>query len=161
MISTSSSVALRFVFSNIHHGKLISQLVFHMNTLKVKDPAFIGAQYLLIILQEWPIDRLEPHIQILQRGLRKGLTDASMESRVAASKWVTLFMTWVFPCKFNCQVKSCIYLQNHTNNKIVFIVIVWFFNYFNNKWSTVIPHYLWVYVTCRFCLWTWNLCRLR
>ncbi|XP_054279467.1 CLIP-associating protein 2 isoform X5 [Macrosteles quadrilineatus] len=86
VVSTCSTVTLKFIFMHVNHTRLISTLVNQMISSKSKEFRTVGAECLVVILQHWPVHRLEHQIANLQEGIKKGMHDGPPEGRMAARK---------------------------------------------------------------------------
>jgi len=90
IMSTSASVAIRFIIQNTHSGRFIP--IIHQNlTSKSKDIRRFCCDFLNQLLRTWSKSTLERHIPMLMDDIKKGLNDADPEARLFSRKAFWMF----------------------------------------------------------------------
>jgi len=86
VVASSSVVCLKFIYTYVHHGRIMHVLHQQMNIAKAKEIKSAGSECLLVLLQNWPLSRLESQISNIAECLKKGMNDGTSEGRMAARK---------------------------------------------------------------------------
>ncbi|CAF0866949.1 unnamed protein product [Adineta steineri] len=90
VISTSGSIALRYIIGHTQAGKLIPLILAGVES-KAKDIRRQTYELLVIMLTTWDIVYLDKHGQLIHNAIKKGLSDADADARSHARKSFGLF----------------------------------------------------------------------
>uniref|UniRef100_A0A1B6GM36 TOG domain-containing protein n=1 Tax=Cuerna arida TaxID=1464854 RepID=A0A1B6GM36_9HEMI len=93
VIANASYIALKFMFTYVTHGRLVSALVHTLVNSKSREVRTAACEFLYLILHTWPVHRLEQQIPQLQEGIKRGIVESSNEARMAARKAFWAFRT--------------------------------------------------------------------
>ncbi|XP_053677219.1 CLIP-associating protein [Anopheles nili] len=81
VISSSGTVALKYVIRYTHAPKIIPILTQNLMLSKSKDIRSSLCEMLGLLFDEWPSKALEKHSSLLREALRKGMVDADNDAR--------------------------------------------------------------------------------
>uniref|UniRef100_A0A2M4A628 Putative microtubule associated-protein orbit n=1 Tax=Anopheles triannulatus TaxID=58253 RepID=A0A2M4A628_9DIPT len=81
VISSSGTLALRFVLRYTHAPKIIPILTQNLMLSKSKDIRSSLCEMLILLFEEWPTKALEKHNSLLREALKKGIGDADNDAR--------------------------------------------------------------------------------
>ncbi|XP_058054607.1 CLIP-associating protein [Anopheles bellator] len=81
VISSSGTLALKFVIRYTHAPKIIPILTQNLMLSKSKDIRSSLSELLILLFEEWPTKALEKHNSLLREALRKGIGDADNDAR--------------------------------------------------------------------------------
>ena len=90
IMSSSASVAIRFIIQNTHSGKFISIINQNLNS-KSKEIRRYCCDFLNQLLRTWSRPILERHTPMLIDNIKKGLNDADPEARSYSRKAFWMF----------------------------------------------------------------------
>ncbi|XP_076679664.1 CLIP-associating protein isoform X2 [Andrena cerasifolii] len=85
VVASAGAVAVRFILQNTHCGRYVPIITSCLSN-KSKDIRRASCEYLTLILQTWPTQILQKHVQVLQDTIKKGIADSDSEARVFARK---------------------------------------------------------------------------
>ncbi|XP_043252594.1 CLIP-associating protein 1-A-like isoform X4 [Colletes gigas] len=100
VVATAGAVAVRFILQNTHCSRYVPIIASCLNN-KSKDIRRASCEYLNLILQTWPTQILQKHVQILQDTIKKGIADSDSEARAFARK-----SYWAFKDHFTEQAET-------------------------------------------------------
>ncbi|XP_076182607.1 CLIP-associating protein isoform X1 [Ptiloglossa arizonensis] len=100
VVATAGAVAVRFILQNTHFSRFVPIITSCLNN-KSKDIRRASCEYLNLILQTWPTQILQKHVQILQDTIKKGIADSDSEARAFARK-----SYWAFKDHFPEQAEA-------------------------------------------------------
>uniref|UniRef100_A0A182FFW2 TOG domain-containing protein n=1 Tax=Anopheles albimanus TaxID=7167 RepID=A0A182FFW2_ANOAL len=81
VISSSGTLALKFVLRYTHAPKIIPILTQNLMLSKSKDIRSTLCEMLTLLFEEWPTKALEKHNSLLREALKKGIGDADNDAR--------------------------------------------------------------------------------
>ncbi|XP_049543118.1 CLIP-associating protein isoform X1 [Anopheles darlingi] len=81
VISSSGTLALKFVLRYTHAPKIIPILTQNLMLSKSKDIRSTLCEMLILLFEEWPTKALEKHNSLLREALKKGIGDADNDAR--------------------------------------------------------------------------------
>uniref|UniRef100_A0A2M4B9B3 Putative microtubule associated-protein orbit n=1 Tax=Anopheles marajoara TaxID=58244 RepID=A0A2M4B9B3_9DIPT len=81
VISSSGTLALKFVLRYTHAPKIIPILTQNLMLSKSKDIRSTLCEMLMLLFEEWPTKALEKHNSLLREALKKGIGDADNDAR--------------------------------------------------------------------------------
>lgn len=81
VISSSGTVALKYVIKNTHAPKIVPIITQNLMQSKSKDIRSTLSEVMVLIFEEWPTKALEKNCLMLRDALRKGIADADSEAR--------------------------------------------------------------------------------
>ncbi|XP_046683074.1 CLIP-associating protein 2 isoform X4 [Homalodisca vitripennis] len=93
VIANASYIALKFMFTYVTHGRLVSALVHTLVNSKSREVRTAACEFLYLVLHTWPVHRLEQQIPTLQEGIKRGIVESSNEGRMASRKAFWAFRT--------------------------------------------------------------------
>ncbi|XP_076241952.1 CLIP-associating protein isoform X2 [Calliopsis andreniformis] len=100
VVATAGAVAVRFILQNTHCSRFVPIITSCLSN-KSKDIRRASCEYLNLILQTWPTQILQKHVQILQDTIKKGIADSDSEARAFARK-----SYWAFKDHFPEQAEA-------------------------------------------------------
>ncbi|XP_015439237.1 PREDICTED: CLIP-associating protein 1-A isoform X4 [Dufourea novaeangliae] len=100
VVATAGAVAVRFMLQNTHCSRYVPIITSCLNN-KSKDIRRASCEYLNLILQTWPTQILQKHVQVLQDTIKKGIADSDSEARAFARK-----SFWAFKDHFPEQAEA-------------------------------------------------------
>ncbi|XP_076229644.1 CLIP-associating protein isoform X9 [Nomia melanderi] len=100
VVATAGAVAVRFILQNTHCNRYVPIITSCLSN-KSKDIRRASCEYLNLILQTWPTQILQKHVQILQDTIKKGIADSDSEARAFARK-----SYWAFKDHFPEQAEA-------------------------------------------------------
>ncbi|XP_076652980.1 CLIP-associating protein isoform X1 [Halictus rubicundus] len=100
VVASAGAVAVRFILQNTHCSRFVPIITSCLSN-KSKDIRRASCEYLNLILQTWPTQILQKHVQILQDTIKKGIADSDSEARAFARK-----SYWAFKDHFPEQAEA-------------------------------------------------------
>ncbi|XP_078036043.1 CLIP-associating protein isoform X4 [Augochlora pura] len=100
VVATAGAVAVRFILQNTHCSRYVP-IISSCLSNKSKDIRRASCEYLNLILQTWPTQILQKHVQTLQDTIKKGIADSDSEARAFARK-----SFWAFKDHFPEQAEA-------------------------------------------------------
>ncbi|XP_076292995.1 CLIP-associating protein isoform X3 [Lasioglossum baleicum] len=100
VVASAGAVAVRFILQNTHCSRFVPIITSCLNN-KSKDIRRASCEYLNLVLQTWPTQILQKHVQILQDTIKKGIADSDSEARAFARK-----SYWAFKDHFPEQAEA-------------------------------------------------------
>ncbi|XP_033336127.1 CLIP-associating protein isoform X3 [Megalopta genalis] len=100
VVATAGAVAVRFILQNTHCSRFVP-IITSCLSHKSKDIRRASCEYLNLILQTWPTQILQKHVQTLQDTIKKGIADSDSEARAFARK-----SFWAFKDHFPEQAEA-------------------------------------------------------
>ncbi|XP_054015820.1 CLIP-associating protein 1-A isoform X4 [Hylaeus anthracinus] len=100
VVATAGAVAVRFILQNTHCSRYVP-IISSCLSNKSKDIRRASCEYLNLILQTWPTQILQKHVQTLQDTIKKGIADSDSEARAFARK-----SYWAFKDHFPEQAEA-------------------------------------------------------
>lgn len=86
VISSSGTVALKYVIKNTHAPKIVPIITQNLMQSKSKDIRSTLSEVMVLLFEEWPTKALEKNCILLRDALRKGIADADSDAR-KHSRW--------------------------------------------------------------------------
>lgn len=81
VISSSGTVALKYVIKNTHAPKIVPIITQNLMQSKSKDIRSTLSEVMVLLFEEWPTKALEKNCILLRDALRKGIADADSDAR--------------------------------------------------------------------------------
>ncbi|XP_014214281.1 CLIP-associating protein 1 isoform X2 [Copidosoma floridanum] len=85
VVATAGAVAVRFILQNTHSSRYVPIILASLNN-KSKDIRRATCEYLHLVLQSWQTQLLQKHVNAIQDGIKRGMSDSDPEARVFARK---------------------------------------------------------------------------
>ena len=85
VMSSSGIVCMRFIIQNTYSARFIPILISNLSS-KSRDIRRHGFEFIQQVLHTWPTHALEKHKELIQEGIKKGISDADPDARVFARK---------------------------------------------------------------------------
>lgn len=96
VISSSGTIALKYVIKYTHAPKLIPIITSNLMQSKSKDIRSTLCEILSLIFEDWTTKTLEKHSIILKDALKKGIQDADSDARRYSRRCVFLVLFLFF-----------------------------------------------------------------
>lgn len=97
IMSSSAIVAVRFIIQHTHSPRLIRIITSNM-TSKSKEIRRACCEFLGQLLHTWNTHSLEKNVDLLQKAIQKGISDADSDARALSRK-----AFWAFNAKFKAE----------------------------------------------------------
>ena len=87
VVATAGAVAVHFILLHTHSSRFIPIITSSLNN-KSKEIRRAACEFLQLILQTWPVQILQRHVNTLQEAIKKGIADADPDSRAFARRLI-------------------------------------------------------------------------